>query len=77
MTLAHLRHEQDRPWRFRVLERTFLLFLIVLVLAGISALITAWTWTGGRWATIIALAVVLAGSVWYRTSLAIAARRSG
>lgn len=44
--LAALRDEPDDAWAFRPRERTFLLFLLVVILASASALILGWTLAG-------------------------------
>jgi hypothetical protein len=68
-SLADLRGDADEPWRFRFLERTLMLFLIVLVFAGLSAMILFWTWTGGGWAVAAGAVVLGLGSAGYVMSL--------
>ena len=69
-TLAVLRGEHDEPWRFRPIERTFLLYAIALLLCGASALILGWN-LGGRVAGLAtAGGVLLVGSLYYPIVLA-------
>lgn len=74
--LAALRHEPDTPWSFRPTERTYLLFLTVILLTAAVALIGAWTLGGPRVATATAAAVGLLGVTWYPLQLRRAARRA-
>jgi hypothetical protein len=69
LALARLRAEPDDPWRFNPIERTFLLFLLVLMLLGASAVILVWS-VGGRAPALVAGgAVVLLGVLRYRQFL--------
>lgn len=54
--LAKLRNEPDDPWRFRLQERTFLLFLLVELLIAFTATVLGWSLFG-------AVAGVVAGLV--------------
>jgi hypothetical protein len=82
--LASLRGEQDEPWRFRLTERTFLLFVLVMLLASAMALVAGWT-IGGAWGGgdtgplvggVLAAALALAGLVWYPLQLRFARPRA-
>lgn len=73
--LAELRGERDDPWAFRVTERSFLLFLLVVLLAATVALIGGWTLGGARVGAGSAGVVGGAGLVWYPLQLRIAARQ--
>jgi len=69
LTVAKLREEPDEPYRFRVRERTFLLFLLLLSLTAVCALILVWTLSGPRVAVIAAGALMLLGIGWYPVRL--------
>lgn len=76
--LAELRGEVDDPWQFRPMERTFLLYLIVVTLTAASIVITVWAWLGdaeGSSAALSGVAAFAAGLVWYPSALGLAARR--
>lgn len=73
--LAEVRHEHDEPWRFRVLERTYLLYLLVAMMTVASGAISAWMLGGERAAAITAAAIALLHLGWYPWRLA-AARRA-
>ena len=45
-TLARLREEPDDPYRFSIRERTFLLYVLQLVLTCVCALVLLWTLAG-------------------------------
>lgn len=74
--LAELRSEADRPWRFHPFERTFLLFLLVMAFASSMALIGGWTLAGPLPGGVVAVALGLAGVIWYPAMLRSAAPRS-
>lgn len=71
MTLARLREEHDDAWRFRPIERTYLLYAIVLLLGGVSVVILAWSVIGGAAAWIAGAAWTLAGVLWYPLALGV------
>jgi hypothetical protein len=64
-TLAAIRAETDEAWRFRPGERTFLLYLIVALLAATAALIAAWTLAGPTVGGAAAAGVGLLHLCWY------------
>ncbi|MBI4568527.1 MAG: hypothetical protein HY719_09015 [Planctomycetes bacterium] len=69
--LAVLRQEVDNPWRFRFLERTFLLFLFVLTLtAGALAILLRSVGVAALPAAGAATGAVLLGVIWYPLTLA-------
>jgi hypothetical protein len=68
-TLARLRQEPDDPWRFTPIERTYLLYAIVLLLGGASLVILAWGVAGPMAAWIVGGSWALAGLVWYPIAL--------
>ena len=78
--LAKLRGESDDPWEFRPLERTFLLYLIVVTMTAASIVITVWSWLGegdGASAALWGVAAFAAGLVWYPSALGLVRRRRG
>lgn len=74
--LAELRGEADRPWRFDPRERTFLLYLLVALLAATAALIAGWTLADRTAAGIAAAVVGSAHVVWYPLRLRAARPRT-
>ena len=75
-TLAKLREEFDDPWRFKPLERTFLLYLIVVLLSVASAVILALNEGGSLAGWIAGGGMALASLLWYPIALGVARRRS-
>lgn len=75
-TLSRLRNEDDNPWRFRPHERTYLLFILLHMLASSMAVIVAWSiW--GMWVGLLGGAgLMAAGLVWYPVRLTNAARHA-
>ncbi|MCA8955084.1 MAG: hypothetical protein KDC87_03365 [Planctomycetes bacterium] len=71
-TLAGLRQEPDDPWRFKPLERTFLLYGIVLVLACASGGIAGRSLGSGVAAWVATGALAMAGLCWYPFALRLA-----
>ena len=75
-SIAALRGEHDDPWRFRIRERTWLLYLLLVVLLSCSALILGWT-LGGQTAGIVsAIALAALSVVWFPLRLKSAAKRA-
>ncbi|MEM7201959.1 MAG: hypothetical protein AAF628_16955 [Planctomycetota bacterium] len=74
-TLAALRGEADQPWRFRLHERTYLLFGIVHLLSVAAAVILAWDLGGVRVGLGVGGGLLIAGLVWYPWALWRAGRR--
>jgi hypothetical protein len=64
-TLARLRNEPDEPFAFRWTERTFLLFLVVELLAATCAVIFAWTLVDERAGRIFGGVVIVTGVIGY------------
>lgn len=64
-TLATLRGEHDEPWRFRPIERTYLLYGVALLLCAASALILAWSQAGRSAGLITGGAVLAIGGLYY------------
>ena len=75
--LARLRGETDDPYRFRLLERTFLLFLLLELFTATSAVIVGWTLWNSVAGAIAGGVVFLAGAHWYRWCLWRARPRAG
>lgn len=59
LQLAKLRNEPDDPWKFRVGERTFLLFLVVQFFTGASLVLFLRTFLEAGWALALAGAFLL------------------
>ncbi|MFQ5507329.1 MAG: hypothetical protein ACE5F1_21390, partial [Planctomycetota bacterium] len=72
--LAELRQEPDDPWGFKILERSFLLYLLVCVLACASLAIFGWS-VAGMWTGLGSALLLLAfGLHWYPRQLRKAGR---
>lgn len=76
LDLAALRGEPDDPWRFNPLERTFLLYLVVVAILAAAAVFLAWTWTGGAAAAALAGGVVAVAVLAYVSFLGAGRRKA-
>lgn len=74
--LAEFRAEPDDPWRIKLRERTFLLYLVVALLGSTAVLIATWTSFDSRTAAITAAAVGALHVAWYPIRRSVAGRRA-
>lgn len=74
--LAELRGEQDSPFAFRPLERTFLLYLVIALFAAGALTIVGWTFLGSGAAVGIGLGWLPLSAFWYGIRLTLAGKVS-
>ena len=75
--LARLREEPDDPWRFRLLERSFLLFQLSSLFAAAALLVFVSSLGHAGLGGVLALAQWLLGTIWWALLLRVRARRAG